>query len=93
MFLIEYQKAARDGENRPLEESYQILLDVLQKGDAEPIPIVLEETSFNSDIHIIRTITHNNSLPNGVIVRVSKNGFRENNGTIIQPPEVIVNRV
>ena len=90
--LLRYHEAKSEKRAGNLEKLYQTVLEVLKKGNLEPVEIILEKTPFDGAKHGARSTINNKDLPNGVIVGIQRNGF-ELDGRVIQKPQVIVNKV
>ncbi len=93
-FLRRYQKNEFSGTLSEEMETAKIkIIDILSIFDIEPIPIVLGQTAFNSQVHIAQSNVRDSSMMDGAIAEVIKNGFKEKQGKVWITPEVIVNRV
>lgn len=90
-FLVQYQNTKPDDRSNTYEELHSIVVNILAKAGIEPISITPYKTMFNSEKHLSRSSTSNESLPDGVITGVIRSGFKQGERPI-QTPEVTVNR-
>ncbi len=92
-FLCFYQEAQAKGQSAPLDKALKVVIRALRIGELEPIDIVLGETDFNSEIHVGVSRDNQPKYPEGTIVGVVKNGFKNiRDARVVTQPEVIVNR-
>jgi len=92
LFFRTYQELESAGMSSDLGEAQQIVTRVLGWAGVEVVAIRLGRTAFNSREHIGRSTVNRPDFPDGVIVSVIKSGFREVGGSVVQQPEVVVNR-
>ena len=94
-FADEFFRAlwSEDKDGVELEGLEGVVRDVLAWGVLEVIPTIPGRTYFDSDIHTSSSPASNPQFDNGVIVGVIRVGFRDTaTQTILQRPEVVVNR-
>lgn len=93
-FLRVYQKDEYSNVLSPeMEDARTTVFNILSFFDIEPIPIVLGQTDFDSQIHSGQDKISERSMIDGAIAEVIKNGFKKKDGEVIIRPEVVVNRV
>lgn len=94
LFLQRHQQEHLKGTSGELEKGAPVVLELLGRGDLEPIDVQLGVTLFDSSQHVGRSTTSDPRMKNGVISGVIRNGFvRKSTGQVVRQPEVIVNRV
>jgi hypothetical protein len=93
-FLRKYQSEEfHRALSEEMETAKDKILDILSFFDIEPIPIVLGQTAFDSQVHTGQSNVRDSSMIDGAIAEVIKNGFKEKQGKVRIRPEVIVNRL
>lgn len=90
--LLRYHETKIEKRSGNLQELYDTVLEVLEKGNLKPVEIILKKTVFDSTKHTARSTISDTTWHNGVIVGIQRNGF-ELDGRVIQKPQVIVNKV
>ena len=91
-FLCHHQLAHLESRQEPLEGAHELVLEALEAGRLEPIPIRLGETLFNSSEHEMHNTHSDLDKPNNSILRVVRNGFKNLDTGAVERPKVIVNR-
>jgi molecular chaperone GrpE (heat shock protein) len=66
---------------------------VLEDVNLRPVVIALGKTRFDEKLHVAKSTVRDNSIPDGTIASVIRNGFEKIGVGTIQMPEVIVNRL
>lgn len=91
--LRRHQQLALGGDDRLLP-AVQAVKKILGAADLEVVEIVLGRTLFDPGLHSARTTERNDRFPDGVILAVVANSFRDRRtGKASGPAEVIVNRL
>jgi hypothetical protein len=92
--LQAWQREVAAGREGELKDAHRLTVEALKAAGLELVPIELNRTQFDPSVHRGRATEFNGALPDGVIVGILKNGFRETGtGRVLIQPEVTVNRV